>query len=47
MLVRPDGNGVSIYWPSPVKGRYTLAVSAKNSFGLSSKLSIPVTINAI
>jgi hypothetical protein len=33
-------------WTSPVKGSYTIAVTAKNSFGLISKLNVPMTIAA-
>ncbi|MEY2687458.1 MAG: hypothetical protein RL375_1656 [Pseudomonadota bacterium] len=44
MMLTPDGSSYQIVWPHPVKGNYTLAVTAKNSFGLSSKLSVPVKI---
>ncbi|MBK6851371.1 MAG: S53 family peptidase [Burkholderiales bacterium] len=46
MAPRFTGSTLQIVWTSPVKGNYTLAVTARNSFGLTSKLSVPVKIAA-
>lgn len=45
MTITPDGKSFRVNWANPVKGSYKLAVSARNSFGLT-KLSVPVIITA-
>lgn len=40
------GMTLNVAWPSPVLGNYTLAVTATDSAGRSSKLSIPVAVAA-
>jgi hypothetical protein len=46
MVITPAGRSLKLVWTSPVKGSYTIAVTAKNSFGLISKLNVPMTIAA-
>jgi hypothetical protein len=38
------GTTVTAYWPSPVKGTYSITILAQDSAGLSSKVSIPITV---
>lgn len=40
-----DPSGLTLSWANPVKGRWTLAVTATNGSNLSARASIPVTIN--
>jgi hypothetical protein len=46
MVITPNGRSLKLVWTSPVKGSYSIAVTAKNSFGLISKLNVPMTIAA-
>jgi hypothetical protein len=41
-----SGSTLRISWPKPVTGKYSLTVVARNGAGLSSKLSVPITITA-
>lgn len=41
-----NGPGLSLYWPSPVAGKYSLAISAKDSAGLTSTGNLAITIAA-
>ncbi len=40
------GMALNVAWSSPVQGNYTLAVTATDSAGRSTKLSVPVTVAA-
>lgn len=39
------GGGVLIRWRKPVSGSYTLVITATDNLGLSSQVSLPVTVN--
>lgn len=41
-----SGQTITLYWPSPVTGSYKLAITARNSAGLTSQASLPITITA-
>ena len=41
-----SGQVLSLYWPSPVTGSYTLAITATDSTGLRTQATLRITINA-
>jgi hypothetical protein len=45
MTFTPNGLVIAVHWPSPVAGKYTLAIEVTDSAKLSSTASLPVTIN--
>ena len=45
MTFTPNGLVIAVHWPSPLTGKYTLAIEVTDSAKLSSTASLPVTIN--
>lgn len=41
-----SGQVLSLYWPSPVTGSYSLAITATDSAGLRTQATLPITITA-
>jgi hypothetical protein len=45
MYFSMSGTTITAYWPSPVKGTYSMTILAQDSLGLSSQVAIPITVN--
>jgi subtilase family serine protease len=41
-----SGQTLVLYWAKPVTGKYALAITAKDSAGLTTQATLPITINA-
>jgi hypothetical protein len=46
ITITPNGSSLALRWRSPVVGSYALSVTAKGGDGLTTSLTVPITIKA-